>query len=118
MEFDGALGKYGANIGIWIRSPHHHQQGNIPCHVRLFSYKLNFDCTKNEVEYKALITGLKILKRLGARRISMYGDLELVINQVKGEYQSHHPRMKLYRNVVLDILNMFPEYTLSVVPRS
>jgi len=41
-----------------------------------------------------------------------------VIKQVKGEYQAHHLRMKQYRNFVLDILRMFPEYTLSVVPRS
>jgi len=56
MDFDGALGKYGVGIGIWIRSLHH-QQGKLPWNVRLFSYKLAFDCTNNEVlEYKALIT--------------------------------------------------------------
>lgn len=65
-----------------------------------------------------LITGLKILKWVGARKISVYGDSELVIKQVKGEYQAHHTRMKQYRNVVLDILGMFLEYTLSVIPRS
>jgi len=48
----------------------------------------------------------------------MYSDSELVIKQVKGEYQAHHSRMKQYINVVLDILGMFPEYTLSVVRRS
>ena len=64
------------------------------------------------MEYEALITGLKTLKRLGARKISVYGDSKLVIKKVKGEYQAHHPRMKQYRNVVLDILRMFPEYTL------
>lgn len=65
-----------------------------------------------------LITGLKILKRLGAQRIFVYVDSELVIKQVKGEYQAHHPRMRQYRNVSLDILRIFMEYTLSVVPRS
>ena len=48
----------------------------------------------------------------------MYGDSELVIKQVKAEYQAHHLRMRQYRNDVLDILRMFLEYTLSVVPRS
>lgn len=117
MDFDGALGKYGEAIGIWIRIPHH-QQGEVPQNVRLCSYKLVFNCTNNEAEYKALITGLKILKALGAQRISVYGDSELVINQVKGEYQAYHPWIQQYRNVVLDILTMFLEYTLSVVPRT
>ena len=55
------------------------------------SYKLAFDCSNNEAEYEALITGLKLLKNLGAKRISIYGDLELLIKQVKGEYQAKHP---------------------------
>lgn len=59
---DGALGKDRACIGIWIRSPHHHQQV-----ISLFcAYNLAFYYTTNEVEHGALITGLKILNRLGA----------------------------------------------------
>jgi len=117
MDFDGALGKDRAGISNWIQRPHH-QQGEVPQNVRLCSYKLTFDYTNNEAEYEALITGLKILKNLGARKFFVYGDSELVIKQVKDEYQAHHPQMRQYRNVVLDILRMFLEYTLSVVPRS
>ena len=65
-----------------------------------------------------MITGLNILKKLAAKMISIYGDLELVIKQVKGEYQAKHPRMRAYRNAVLDILKMFPKYTLIAVSRS
>ena len=65
-----------------------------------------------------MITGLKILKKLGAKRISVYGDYELVIKQVKGEYQAKHQWMRAYRNVVLDVLKMFPKYTLTTVPRA
>eukprot|EP00253_Pinus_taeda_P036212 PITA_36212 len=39
-------------------------------------------------------------------------------SQVKGEYQAKHPWMRAYRNVVLDILRMFPEYTLTTIPRT
>jgi len=117
MNFDGALGKDGVGIGILIRSPIF-QPDKVPSNVRVCSYKLAFDCPNNEVEYEALITGLKILKKLGAKRISVYGDSELVIKQVKGEYQAKHPQMRAYRNVVLDILKMFPKYKLTVVPRS
>ena len=83
MEFDSALGKEGARFGMWINGPLHHSC-KIPCNVRMSSYKLAFDCSNNEAEYEALIVGLKILKKLGAKKILVYGDSELVIKQVKG----------------------------------
>lgn len=43
---------------------------------------------------------------------------KLVIKQIKGEYQANHSQMRAYRNIVLDILKMFSEYTLTVVWRS
>jgi len=117
MEFDGALGKEGVGIDMWIHGPLH-QPCNIPRNVRLSSYKLDFDCSNNEVEYKALIADLKIMKKLGAKRISVYGDTELITKQVKGEYWAKHPRTRAYRNVFLDIPKTFSEYTLSLIPRS
>jgi len=55
------------------------------------SYKLDFDFSNNEAEYEAFIAGLKILKKLGAKKIFVYSDSELVIKQVKGEYEAKHP---------------------------
>ena len=84
--------------------------------MRACSYKLAFECSNNEAEYEAMIIGLKILRKLNAKRISIYGDSKLVIKQVRGEYQEKHARMQAYRNVVLDILRLFLEYTLTCVP--
>lgn len=116
MDFDEALGKEGAGIGVWIHNPIN-QSLNIPPNVWMFSYKITFNFSNNEAEYKALITGLKILKKLGAKKIYSYGDSELVIKQFKGEYQAKNPRMWDYLNSVLDILKIFSEYTLSLIPR-
>jgi hypothetical protein len=76
MSFDGAASMEGAGVGVWINPP------NIG--TKLYSYKLVFYCTNNMAEYEALILGLKTLKELGARRIVVHGDSELVIDQVKG----------------------------------
>ena len=108
MDFDGAVGNDGAGIGIWVRSPFS-APNKVPNSMRVCSYKLAFECSNNEAEYEALIVGLKILRKLNAKRISVYGDSELVIKQVRGEYQAKHPRMRAYRNAVLDILNLFLE---------
>jgi hypothetical protein len=52
MDFDGA--------GVWM---HNHRNRYSENH----SYKLNFQCTNNIAEYEALMLGLKILKKVGAK---------------------------------------------------
>jgi len=117
MDFDGEVGKDGAGIGIWIRSPVF-LPNKVPSNVRVCSYKLAFDCSNNKADYEALIARLKILKKFNEKRISVYGDSELVIKQVKGEYQAKHSRMRAYCNAVLDILRLFPDHTLTCVPHT
>ena len=81
------------------------------------AFNMNFKCTNNIVEYEALILGLNLLKKLGARRVVVHGDSELVIKQVNGEYTAKHPRLRAYRNDAMDILKTFVEYDLVFVPR-
>jgi len=103
MKFDGASGREGPRIGVWILGPLDQPNKILP-NVRLSSYKLEFECSNNEAEYEALIAGLKILKKLGEKKTFVYGDSKLVIKNVKGEYQAKNPRIRAYRNAVLDIL--------------
>jgi len=115
MEFDGAVGRESVVIGIWIHSPVF-TPNKVPSNVRVFFYKSAFDCSHNEAEYEALIAGLKVLRKLNAKRISVYGNSKLVIKQVKGEYQAKNPQIRAYRNAVLDILKVFSYYTITCVP--
>jgi len=78
MDFDKAVGKDGAGIGIWVRG-HVFLPNKVPSNLRICSYKLAFDCSNNEAKYEALIAGLKILKKLNAKRILVYRDSKLVI---------------------------------------
>jgi ribonuclease HI len=110
MDFDGAVSKEGAGAGVWL---HNHRNRYSENH----SYKLNFQCTNNIAEYEALMLGLKLLKRVGAKQIMVRGDSELIIKQIKGEYAAKHPRLRAYRNVVLDALRCFTEVDLQVMPR-
>ena len=99
MRFDRAVNREGVEASVWINPP--------KVGTKIYSYKLSFDCTNNMAEYEALILGLRNLKELGAKRIVVHGDSHLIINQVKGRYQSKHPRLRAYRNLVLDILEEF-----------
>lgn len=50
--------------------------------------------TNNEAEYIALIKALQAAKALGARRVRVYADSELVVMQLKGEYAVKSPRLR------------------------
>ena len=54
---------------------------------------------------------------MGAKKIIVHHDSKLIIIQVKGIYQAKHPRLRAYRNKVLDLLEEFLEYSLSTIPR-
>ena len=79
---------------------------------------MNFKCTNNVAEYEALILGLRALKDLQAQKINIQGDSKLVIEQVQGSYQAKHPRLKSYRNLVLDLMEGFKECQYTIIPRS
>jgi ribonuclease HI len=110
MDFDGAVSKEGVGERVWL---HQHKTRYLESH----SYKLNFQCTNNIDGYEALMLGLKLLKKFGAKKIMVRGDSKLVIKQIKGEYLAKHPRLRGCRNVVLDFLQCFTEVDLQVMPR-
>ena len=79
MFVDGALSAMGAGAGIVIITP----KG-----IRLeHSFRLGFKSSNNEVEYEALIAGLKTALDLGALDVEVYSDLQLVVNQVQGSFK-------------------------------
>ena len=81
------------------------------------SFKLYFECTNNVVEYESLLLGLNALKTMKARKIAIYGDSKLIVDRVKGIYQEKYPKMRSYRNLVLELLKEFDEYTILLIPR-
>ena len=72
-----------SRAGVWVSNA-----GNN--HLEGHSFKLNFQCTNNI--YEALLLGLQLLKKLGAKRIYVHGDFELIIKHINGEYAAKHPR--------------------------
>ena len=77
LVFDGASNALGNGIGVVIISP----EG---CHTP-FTAILCFNCMNNMAEYEACIMGLKAAIDLGIKSLSVFGDLALVISQIKGE---------------------------------
>lgn len=49
-----------------------------------FSYRLEFECTNNIAEYKALLLGLELARDMKIKILQIVGDSDLVVMQVKG----------------------------------
>jgi ribonuclease HI len=99
MFFDGASSKEGVGVGMVFISP---TQETIP-----MSYKLEFEATNNVTEYEALVLGLRAARDMGIKEISVFGDVELVVKQVRNLYQAKHLRLRSYRNEVWDLIDIF-----------
>ena len=49
--------------------------------------------TNNVAEYSALIAGLQEAKKLGAKRVAVRGDSELIVRQMRGEYKVRNAKL-------------------------
>lgn len=63
--------------------------------------------TNNVAEYRALIGALEKAKQLGARRVKIRGDSELVIKQLKGEYRVKNPDMRVLHDQATALIAEF-----------
>jgi hypothetical protein len=80
MYFDGSPSKYGSGACILLISPSEE--------VITLSYKLEFETTNNIDEYASLVLGLRAAKDMAIDCLAVFGDSELVINQVRNIYQA------------------------------
>ena len=50
--------------------------------------------------------------------LSVFGNSEFIVQQIRGIYQTKHPRMRAYRNKVWDFVeNLFDAFNITAVPR-
>jgi hypothetical protein len=74
MYFDGSLKLEGAGAGVRMISPTGEQLKYV---LRIF-----WKVSNNKAEYEALLHGLRLAASLGIKRLLVYGDSAVVINQV------------------------------------
>src|SRR3954470_10342762 len=107
LEFDGgSRGNPGpAGIGVVVRAA----DGTPLVTLGRFIGR----ATNNVAEYRALITALEKAKELGAKKIQIRGDSELIIKQMRGEYRVKHPDMKELYDEAQFLLHQFDECSIS-----
>jgi ribonuclease HI len=99
MFFYGASSREGVGVGMVLVSPVQE--------IISLSYKLEFEATNNVAEYEALVLGLRTAKDMGIKEISVFGDAELIIQQIRNTYQAKHPWLRIYLNELWDLIDSF-----------
>jgi ribonuclease HI len=75
------------------------------------------ETTNNRAEYEALIRGLEAARDYGLSAVDVRGDSELIVKQLRGEYDVNHPELRERRARALELLESFERYSIEHVPR-
>jgi ribonuclease HI len=108
MNFDGSKMSGGLGADVVFTSP----KGD----KLLYVLQIHFRASNNVAEYEALVHGLKLAKEIGIRRILCFGDSDLVVHQVSGEWDAKDANMASYRFYVQQLCGFFEGYEFHHIP--
>jgi ribonuclease HI len=110
MNFDGSKMLGGLGAGVVFTSP----KGDKLQYV----LQIHFRASNNITEYDAPVHGLKLAKEIGIWRILCFGDSDLVVHQVSGEWDAKNANMASYRFYVQQLCRFFEGCKFHHVPRA
>jgi ribonuclease HI len=99
MYFDGSLKLEGESAGVLLISPTGEQLKYV---LQIF-----WKVSKNEAEYEALLHGLRLAISLGIKRLLVYDDSTVVINQINKSHDRNKESMDAYCLEVRKLENKF-----------
>lgn len=98
LHGDGSSMDSGSGAGILLMSP--------TSDTLEYVFKFDFPTSNNEANYEALIAGIKMALEVGACRLEILSDSQLVVNQIKGTYEAKEPKMIRYLEHARGLLSM------------
>ncbi|XP_015952451.1 uncharacterized protein LOC107476997 [Arachis duranensis] len=105
----GSSNKIGSSAGIILVN----REGN---QIEVF-LKFEIPASNNQAEYEALIAMLKLAEKVGATKVVLFSDSQVVTSQINGEYQAKDPNMKRYLDKTLEYLRRFLETEVKHITR-
>ena len=61
-----------------------------------YALQFGFKTLNNEVEYEAILVGLRMSKALKVKRVHVKSDSQLVVSEITAQYQMKEENMKGY----------------------
>lgn len=109
LYFDGSNCFQGASVGSILINP----QGN----QHLMASQLEFACTNNTTEYERLLQGLKKAIGMNVKNIKVFGDSQIIIDQVRKRIHCNSPHVVRYQHEVWDLIDSFDSFNITYIPR-
>jgi hypothetical protein len=82
-----------------------------------FAIPIQPTVTNNQAEHEALLRGLQYLRVAKAIAVEIYGDSELIIKQLNGQYECRNDILRNYYEECTEILKSFQLVILQHIPR-
>jgi ribonuclease HI len=109
MHFDGSHSNEGNGAGIILVSP----IGKI----HNLSYRLEFACSINVVEFKVLFLGIESALNIGCGHLSFFGNSELVVNLIHKTCSPSNKLMEQYSQTVWELVLNFLSFNITHVKK-
>ena len=74
--------------------------------------------TNNQAKYEAILKGVQLLHEVKAECIKIFGDSQLVINQLLSLYECKDDILRKYYEKCRELLNFFSSIIIKYIPRS
>lgn len=75
------------------------------------------EATNNVAEYRAVLLGAELARRLGASELRLINDSELVARQIGGQYKVKHQGLKALHREAMEALRGFDRWSVRSVRR-
>jgi len=106
---DGSSNKTACGAGVVLEGP-----GDLLIEQALhFAFK----ATNNQAEYEAILAGLNLAHDLGAREVIYKSDSQLVVGQIKGDFEVKKPLLQRYYHTVSNSIAKFDKVTIMHIAR-
>ncbi|XP_070004310.1 uncharacterized protein [Nicotiana sylvestris] len=109
MYFDGAAHHGGAGAGVVFVT----SQGK----VLPYFFTLMQLCSNNVAEYQAPILRLEMAVEMKRLQLQVFGDSQLVVNQLLGNYEVKKPKLCPYHDYAKNLMGWLGDVTIQHVPR-
>ena len=99
----------GSGVGLLLKAPTGERLEQSIC--------LDFPASNNKAEYEVILSRLGLVATLNALKVKIHSDSQLVVGQIRKEYEAKDERMTKYLLKVQESLSQLGKWVLEKIPR-